>query len=262
VDLGFSGTDSVLVTGGSRGIGAAIVHALAAEGVKDIKVVGRDLDSIKSLADDVLARHGVHLGQIVLDLSLTEDRGSLTEVMSGVDIMVNNAGAIPQGGLRGADLDSWRRGWELKVWGYIELTKMALEAMIARGSGVVLNIMGVSGERPDATYLAGSAGNAALMTLTRAVGAYSLDEGVRVLGINPGPVETDRLTDALRRRADREFGDAGRWRDYVGAYPANRIASPDEIADTVVFLASSRSSYTSGTVVTVDGGMAWRGRAL
>jgi NAD(P)-dependent dehydrogenase (short-subunit alcohol dehydrogenase family) len=262
MDLGFNKDDSVLVTGGSRGIGAAIVHALAAEGVQDIQVVGRDRGSLESLAQDVLATRDVRLGQLVLDLSLAEDRARLAETMPRIDILVNNAGAIPQGGLPGADLDAWRRGWELKVWGYIELTKMALEPMTARGSGVILNIIGVSGERPDASYVAGSAANAALMTLTRAVGAHSLDEGVRVVGINPGPVETDRLIDALRGRAASEFGDAGRWRDYAAGYPAHRIATPEDVAQTAVFLASPRSSYTSGTVVTVDGGMAWRGRAL
>lgn len=262
MDLGFSENDAVLVTGGSRGIGAAIVHALAAEGVREIQVVGRDVDSLASLAQDVLARYDVRLGQLALDLSLEEHRAQLAETMSRIDILVNNAGAIPQGGLPGADLDAWRRGWDLKVWGYIELMKMAVQPMVARKSGVIMNIIGVSGERPDATYLAGSAANAALMTLTRAVGAYSLDEGVRVLGINPGPVETDRLIDALRGRAESEFGDAGRWREYVGGYPAHRIATPEEVAQTAVFMVSPRSSYTSGTVVTVDGGMAWRGRAL
>lgn len=262
MDLGLKETDAVLVTGGSRGIGAAIVHALAAEGVKDIQVVGRDPGSLDSLRQDVLAQHDVRVGQLVLDLSIEEHRAQLSETMSRIDILVNNAGAIPQGGLPGADLAAWRRGWELKVWGYIELTKMALESMTARGSGVIMNIIGVSGERPDATYIAGSAANAALMTLTRAVGAYSLDQGVRVLGLNPGPVETDRLIGALQGRAESEFGEAARWRGYVDNYPAHRIATPKEVAQTALFLVSPRSSYTSGTVVTVDGGMAWRGRAL
>lgn len=262
MELGFTTDDTVLVTGGSRGIGAAIINALAAEGVGDIRVVARDPGSLEALAARVRADHGVGIERIALDLSTEAGRHQLSDVIPEVDILVNNAGAIPQGGLIGADLDAWRRGWDLKVWGYLEMTKLALEAMTTRGSGVILNIIGVSGERPDATYLAGSAGNAALMTMTRAVGAYSLDQGVRVLGINPGPVETERLVGALRGRAAREFGDEERWREYVEGYPGRRIATSDEVAALATFLASPRASYISGTVVTLDGGMAWRGRAL
>ncbi|MCR1783789.1 SDR family oxidoreductase [Nocardioides carbamazepini] len=262
MDLGFTEHHTVLVTGGSRGIGAAIVKSLAEEGVRDIRVVAREPDSLAALASLIREDHGIELGHVALDLSTEAGRAQLSDVIPEVDVLVNNAGAIPQGGLVGADLTAWRQGWDLKVWGYLELTKMALEAMTARGSGVVLNIIGVSGERPDATYVAGSAANAALMTMTRAVGAYTLDQGVRVLGINPGPVETDRLVNALRDRAAQGLGDAERWQEYVEDYPGKRIATPEEVAHLATFLVSPRSAYTSGTVVTLDGGMAWRGRAL
>ncbi|MDX2358962.1 short-chain dehydrogenase/reductase [Dietzia sp. PP-33] len=262
MELGFTNDETVLITGGSRGIGAAIVHTLAKEGVRDIRVVARDPGSLDALAAQVREGHGVEIDRIALDLSIDDGRSQLAGVIPEVDVLVNNAGAIPQGDLIGADLDAWRHGWDLKVWGYLEMTKLALEAMTARGSGVILNIIGVSGERPDATYLAGSAGNAALMTMTRAVGAYTLDQGVRVLGINPGPVETERLVGALRGRAAKDLGDPERWREYVDGYPGKRIATAEEVADLAAFLMSPRASYISGTVVTLDGGMAWRGRAL
>ena len=259
VDLRFAPEQSVLITGGSRGIGAASVHAFASEGVRRIHVVARDEQELTRLAQEV---EGAQIVGHVLDLSRSTDRRQLAGTLDEVDILVNNAGAIPQGALDGADLEVWRQAWELKVWGYLELTQLALATMRDRGSGVVVNILGVSGERPDAGYVAGSVANSALMTFTRTVGAYSLDRGVRVVGINPGPVKTSRLTEALRTRAASEFGDPEKWHDYVSSYPAHRIATAQEVADTVVFLASARSSYTSGTVVTVDGGMAWRGRAL
>ncbi|MBB5157336.1 short-chain dehydrogenase/reductase [Saccharopolyspora phatthalungensis] len=259
MDLCYTAGQSVLVTGGSRGIGAATVRAFAAEGVGRIHVAARDSESVARLSREV---KGTEVVGHVLDLSRSGDRGQLSSVLDEVDILVNNAGAIPQGALEAADLAAWRRAWDLKVWGYLELTQLALAAMTERGTGVVVNVVGVSGERPDVGYLAGSMANSALMTLTRTVGAYSLDHGVRVVGVNPGPVETSRLTDALRTRAATEFGDSGRWADYVRSYPAQRIATAEEVADTVVFLASARSGYTSGCIVTLDGGMAWRGRAL
>lgn len=258
MELQFTEADSVLITGGSRGIGAATAQAFAAEGVGQIHLVGRDKDSLEQLRASIDADVICH----PLDLSAPADRAELTETLADIDILINNAGAIPQGSLEEADLETWQRAWDLKLWGYLQLSQLALNSMKARRSGVIVNVVGLSGERPDAGYLAGSMANSALMTFTRAVGAYSLDHGVRVVAVNPGPVHTQRLLDALQVRANAELGDSSRWSNFVEHYPAQRMATAEEVADTITFLASRRSSYTSGTVVTLDGGMAWRGRAL
>jgi NAD(P)-dependent dehydrogenase (short-subunit alcohol dehydrogenase family) len=258
MDLQFTNADSVLITGGSRGIGAAAAQAFAAEGVGLIHVVGRDKELLSQLRDQIDAEVICH----ALDLSSPADRAKLSDPLSEIDILVNNAGAIPQGSLEHADLTVWQRAWDLKLWGYLELTQMALRVMKARGSGVIVNVVGLSGERPDAGYLAGSMANSALMTFTRSVGSYTLDHGVRVVGINPGPVRTDRLLDALQVRARSEFGDPARWAEFIDHYPGQRMATADEVADAITFLASRRSGYTSGTMLTLDGGMSWRGRAL
>jgi NAD(P)-dependent dehydrogenase (short-subunit alcohol dehydrogenase family) len=112
----------------------------------------------------------------------------------------------------------------------------------------------------DAGYVAGSAGNASLMAFTRAVGSTSLDGGVRVVGVNPGAVETQRIERLFRTRAEQDFGDSGRWREYFAALPLGRPAKPEEVADVIVFLASERAAYVSGTIVTIDGGFAARAR--
>jgi NAD(P)-dependent dehydrogenase (short-subunit alcohol dehydrogenase family) len=132
--------------------------------------------------------------------------------------------------------------------------------MRARQKGVIINIIGLAGERPNADYIVGSTGNAALMAFTRGVGSSSIDTGVRVLGINPGLVNTERLQSILRAQASQRFGDAERWRECQDAskLPAGRAAEPKEVADVAVFLASDRASYMSGTIVTVDGGRTYR----
>jgi NAD(P)-dependent dehydrogenase (short-subunit alcohol dehydrogenase family) len=120
--------------------------------------------------------------------------------------------------------------------------------------GVVVNVIGAAGEYFDPNYIVGSAGNAALMAFTRALGKAAPKDGMRAVAINPGPVGTDRIETLLRARARRDFGDESRWRDYHKTMAFGRPATPEEIADAVAFLASPRSGYTTGTVLTIDGG--------
>ncbi|MGH6953573.1 MAG: SDR family oxidoreductase, partial [Alphaproteobacteria bacterium] len=103
-----------------------------------------------------------------------------------------------------------------------------------------------------------ASGNASLMAFTRALGGSSLDHGIRVVGVNPGPVETERVVKLLERRAIDLYGDEGRWPELRKRYPLQRPARVSEVADVIVFLASERCAYVSGTIWTVDGGIASR----
>src|SRR5262249_52606606 len=182
-----------------------------------------------------------------------------------VDILVNNAGSIGRARLHEIDAQSWRRAWDLKVFGYIDLAREIYAGMRQRRTGVIINIIGLSGERHRPEFIAGTSGNAALMAFTRALGAESVDYGVRVLGINPGRVETERQIEHLHEAAQKRLGDRSRWQDIrddmVAGLPFKRSARPDEVADLVVFLASERASYMSATVVTIEAGQSLRPRA-
>jgi NAD(P)-dependent dehydrogenase (short-subunit alcohol dehydrogenase family) len=170
-------------------------------------------------------------------------------------VLINNAGDVPPGSLDKVDEATWRHGWELKVFGYINLTRRVYAAMKARGSGVIINDIGAAGERVDFNMLSASAGNAALMAFTRALGSRSLADGIRVVGVNPGPVETDRLVKVFKAQARNQLGDEGRYRELMAKFPMGRAAKPQEIADAMLFLASDRSAYTSGVIMTIDGGL-------
>jgi NAD(P)-dependent dehydrogenase (short-subunit alcohol dehydrogenase family) len=126
--------------------------------------------------------------------------------------------------------------------------------MAARKTGVIVNVIGSAGEKMPANYIAGSAGNAALMAFTRALGRASPSDGIRVVGVNPGSTATLRLEMLLRHRAQEALGDAERWLELCQDMPFRRPGTPDEIANAVAFLASPRSGYTSGTILTIDGG--------
>lgn len=244
---------SVVVTGGTRGIGLACAEAFAREG-SSVTIVGREQQTVDEAASRVKTPHGEVAKGLVADLSGSAGLDCLRECLADADVLINNAGAIPVGDLEHIDDCQWRAAWELKVFGYINATRMALPIMKSRRAGVVVNVVGIAGVAPRNDYLCGSTANAALNAFTQAVGSQSTIDGVRVLGVNPGATETDRLIGLFQSRAEQRFGDASRWREMLLDLPFGRPAKPEEVADLVVFLASARASYLSGVVIDADGG--------
>jgi NAD(P)-dependent dehydrogenase (short-subunit alcohol dehydrogenase family) len=257
MDLNLKGK-SVLITGASKGIGLAAAEVFAEEGC-DLHLAARSGDALAAHAERLGGTHGVSVTPHAVDLRRGEDLQRLAEACADVDVLVNNAGDIPRGALTEIDEARWRHAWELKVFGYINLTRLVYAAMKRRGRGVIVNDIGAAGERFDFNYVTGSAGNAALMAFTRALGGRSLlEDNIRVVGINPGPVETDRMVTLLRGQAKAKWGDEARWRELTAAFPLGRAAKPREIADLMAFLASDRAGYTTGVIYTVDGGASAR----
>jgi len=248
---------TALITGGSRGIGYGIAESLAAEGC-NLHLASRSAESLEGARKKLVDKYGVNVSVHALDLSTQDNAIKLVKDCGPLDILINNAGAIPQGTVTGLDDKTLRTAWDLKLFGFINLTREIYRDMCAKKRGVIVNIIGVAGERPAANYIAGSMGNAALMAMSRALGTESPDFGVRVIGLNPGAIETDRQVVRWQARAKKELGDENRWRELTTGFPFGRLGTVAEIADTVAFLCSDRSSYTTGTVLTIDGGAAGR----
>ncbi|MEX2481387.1 MAG: short-chain dehydrogenase/reductase [Gammaproteobacteria bacterium] len=249
MDLELAGKRA-LITGGSKGIGFACARVLKQEGCH-VQLVARTERDLMNAVDELREVPGGEVSYSVYDLSVSANVDELAERNTDTDILVNNAGAIPAGPLDAIDETTWRTAWDLKVFGYINMCRRMYSYMRGRG-GVIINIIGVGGERPSADYAAGAGGNAALMGFTRALGGRSLVDGIRVVGINPGLIETDRLRTMLRTHATNQLGDAERWREIVD--PDFPPGQPNDIAYAVAFLASPRSANTTGTIVTIDGG--------
>src|SRR3984893_13594018 len=245
----------VLITGASKGIGAAAAEAFAEEGCH-LRLAARSGDQLKALAERLRSAHQIDATVEVVDLRKPEDIARLAKDASDIDILVNNAGDIPGGSIDKIDEPTWRHAWELKVFGYINITRAIYAQMKARGHGVIVNDIGAAGERFDANYICGSAGNAAIMAFTRALGGKSPADNIRVVGINPGPVGPDRHITLLKTRAKNQFGDENRYKEFQKGLPLGRPAHAREIGDLMAFLASDRSGYTSGVIFTVDGGIA------
>jgi len=203
-------------------------------------------DQLKALAERLRFAHQIDATAHVVDLRKAEDIARLAKDSADIDILVNNAGDIPGGSIDKIDEATWRHAWELKVFGYINLTRAIYAQMKSRGHGVIVNDIGAAGEKFDANYIAGSAGNAALMAFTRALGSKSLADNIRVVGINPGPVgnrpprhsaEDPRQT-PVRRREPLQGVSKG--------FPLGRPAHAREIGDLMAFLASDRSRLHLG----------------
>ena len=252
MDLGLKGKTAV-VTGASKGIGLAIARGLAAEGCA-LHIVSRSHQAIDQAAQGIRTEYAVEVTVHALDLSRSESVGALLAATGAPDILVNNAGAIPGGDLQAVDEARWRTAWDLKVFGYINLCRAYYAVMRSKRNGVIINVTGLAADRLDTGYIAGSTGNAALNAFTRTLGSYSIEDGIRVLAVSPGAVETERIVTLMKTRAADKLGDPERWREFLKGLPLGRPASVEEVADVVVFAASVRAAYLSGIVINVDGG--------
>ena len=259
MDLDLTGK-MALVTGGSKGIGRAIAQALLAEGAS-VTLVARDAALLAQTQAEIAEGAQGRVDIVAADLGTDAGRTKLVDAIDTPDILVNNAGAIRAGRLADLGIADWRQDWELKVFGYIHLCQLLLPKMSARGSGTILNIIGMAGRANRAAYISGSAANAALIAFTQGIGAEAQQDGLRVFGINPSPTLTDRMTEFMKQKATAELGDADRWQEMVepGRFPYGRPADPAEVAALACMLVSPRVGYLNGTVIDMDGGGQWTG---
>jgi NAD(P)-dependent dehydrogenase (short-subunit alcohol dehydrogenase family) len=258
MDLDLAGKRA-LITGASRGIGKAIAARFAAEGC-NLYLTARAPAPLKALQEELTGRWRIKVEVHACDLMQRGSTAALGERFADADILINNAGATPTGPIEEATEEKWREGLELKVIATALLTRELYLRMSVRGSGVIVNVIGNCGERPDPEIIVATITNSGLMAFTRALGSVSPDKGVRVLGVNPGPTLTERLELLMKKKSADRTGDSERWKELVAPLPFGRAATPGEVADLVVYAASPRASYVSGTVLTVDGGVSARGR--
>ena len=246
----------VLITGASKGIGLACARAFLAEGAR-VALAARGADVLQAAAAELRAT-GAEVLAVPADLGDATQAEQLahavTEQFGPIDVLVNSAGAArrtPPQELTAAD---WRAAMDAKFFTYVHAMQAVLPAMRARGSGVVVNVIGAGGKVASPTHLAGGAANAALMLATAGLAHAHAAAGLRINAVNPGPVLTERLQQGLEAEArlagitPEQASERATQRAAMG-----RIATPEEIADVVVFLASARASYVNGAIVAMDG---------
>ncbi|HBO9385753.1 SDR family oxidoreductase [Pseudomonas aeruginosa] len=252
-DLQLKGLRTV-VTGGTMGLGAAVVQTLVEAGAK-VATSARDVpaapvDGVTYIAADLTTAQGVaHLAQTVL------------ERWGGVDIVINVVGgsSTPGGGFAAISDEQWLAELNLNLMPAVRLDRALLPSMLAQGSGVIVHVSSIQRMMPlPESTTAYAAAKAALTTYSKSLAREVTPKGVRVLSVAPGWIETEasvRLAERLAEQAGTDYEGGKRIvMEAIGGIPLGRPAKPQEVADLIVFLASARAASISGSEHRIDGG--------
>jgi len=256
MDLGLNGKRAI-VTGASRGIGKETALALAGEGAR-VCVTARNEELLAQTVKDIDAAGGEGM-YVPADLMSVEGCQSVVsacvENWSGVDILINAAGAARGGDILELPADIIADALALKSYGYMRMAQIAIPHMQENKWGRIVNIAGGAGASPARGNIPTSIANAAVYNITRALSDAVAGDGIMVNVINPGMTNTQRARDLQQGRADKEGRDVEEVLKELGArLPAGRIGEPEEVARVACFFASEACSYVFGSSVYMDGG--------
>ncbi len=236
------------MTGGTRGIGEAIVREVHARGARVCFTYATADDRAHALYGEL----GERAFALRADLA---EHATLPAVVEGcigrfgrIDVLVNNAAIFEENPFFGTTYDAWRAGWErtfaVNVFGTADLTWLVLQHMRERGGGTVVNVTSRAGHRGELTFAAYGASKAALANLTKSIARSCAADGIVAIAVAPGFIETEMAAQELERRRG----------EIEGEIPGRRVGTPAEVARIVAFFAGGEGDYANGATIDVNGG--------
>lgn len=238
-----------VVTGASRGIGAAITETLAAHGMDIILSSNRNVELLQHRAEFISAKYNVHTHTIVGDISKPDTSVNLAKMAFSnyrrLDVWVNNAGVLGDsliGMIASKDIDNTLG---INLAGVIHGTQQAARIMLRAGTGSIINLTSIFGRVGNPGQLVYSASKAGVIGATLASARELAPKNIRVNAVAPGFIQTDMVSTLP----------ADKYQERVNSIGMGRVGTPEDIADCVLFLASDMSRYLTGQVIGVDGGM-------
>jgi 3-oxoacyl-[acyl-carrier protein] reductase len=257
MDLGLARARA-LVTAGTSGLGFAIASALAAEGAV-VSLCSRDAGRAREAAERIAAATGATVHAFAADVATAADLqrlfGEATEAMGGLDALVNNAGGPPPGGFDALSDEQWERGFNLTLMSVVRSVRLALPHFERAGGGSVLTVLSSSVKQPIPNLLISNVYRPGLVGLTKSLAIDLASKGIRVNGIAPGRIDTERireLDEALAKRQGKPVEEI--QRASLAQIPMGRLGKPEEFGRVAAFLSSPAASYVTGQVLIVDGG--------
>ena len=258
MDLGLKGKVAV-ITGGSVGIGLAVAHGLAAEGV-DVALCARHGETVEQVSADVRKKYGVRAIGMAADVTKAEDIAAFAarveKELGGIDILVNNAGEGSHETLMEASDERWQHFMDLLLMSAVRMSRAVVPSMKKRGGGVILNNASICALQPMPHGPIYAVAKAAMVMFAKCLSNELIKDGIRVNCINPGLIRTAGWTTGAVDRAKEQGITPEEWLDGVAQKnaPIGRFATAEELAAFFVFMCSDKASYCVGSSYYVDGG--------
>ena len=258
MDLGLEGKVAI-VAASSKGIGKAIALAFALEGTK-LAICARGEEALRATADEIIGKTGVEVLAIKADVTVEEDVQRLVrsaaEKFGRIDILVSNSGGPPTGVFEDIPQETWEKAVDLNLMSTIYLCRAVIPYMKKQKWGRIINMTSVSVKQPINGLILSNAVRAGVVGLSKSLSNEMAKDNILINVVGPGYTLTERLRELANSRAIEEgISEEEVYKAWEERIPLGRLAQSEEIANLVVFLASEKASYITGTTIQVDGGL-------
>jgi len=253
VNLGIAGRRALL-SGASRGMGRACALALAREGVA-VTIVARTAEPLERAAADIRAETGASVTTVVADITTEAGRRAALAACPEPDILLNNADGVPPGDFRRHSRDDWIAALDAMMLAPIEMIRLTVDGMTARGFGRIVNIASRSVKIAQPELALSNGARSGLVGFVAGLARQTVKHNVTINNILPGIIASDgqrRHVEALAAQTGRGFDDV--WRERAAANPAGRYGEPAEVGAYVAFLCSVHAGFVTGQNLLIDGG--------